>query len=191
MDPVTLEGPRLRLRPWRADDDAPLFAINGDADCMRYFKAAMTRTESDAWANRMRNHLAEHGWGFWVAEERATGSFAGVVGLLSIPWDVIPWPVEPATPPVEIGWRIGPGHQRKGFAEEAARLSLAYGFGRLGLPEIVAFTRPDNEASWRLMEKLGMRAAGSFDHPGMEDHPMREQLLYRLSRADWVTSRFG
>lgn len=190
MDPITLEGPRLTLRPWRAEDDVPLFAINGDAESMRYFKTTMSRAESDAWADRMRRHFGEHGWGFWVAEERATGDFAGVVGLLSIPWPVIPWQA-PATPAVEIGWRIAPHHLRKGYAEEAARLSLAFGFGQLDLPEIVAFTRPDNQASWRLMEKLGMRADGRFEHPGMEEHPMREHLLYRIARADWVASRLG
>jgi ribosomal-protein-alanine N-acetyltransferase len=186
MDPITLEGPRLTLRPWRAEDDTPLFAINGDPDSMRHFPSVMTRAESDAWANRMRGHFAEHGWGFWVAEERATGDFAGVVGLLGIPWQAR------FTPAVEIGWRIAPGHLRKGYAEEAARLSLAFGFGRLALPEIVAFTLPGNEPSWRLMEKLGMRPDGRFDHPRLgADHPMREHLLYRIARSDWVASRFG
>lgn len=184
MDPITLEGPRLTLRPWRAEDDTPLFAINGDPESMRHFPAVMTRAESDAWATRMRGHFAEHGWGFWVVEDRASGDFAGVVGLLGIPWQAR------FTPAVEIGWRIAPRHLRKGYAEEAARLSLAFGFGRLALPEIVAFTRPDNEPSWRLMEKLGMQADGRFDHPRLAP-PLCEHLLYRLTRADWVTGRLG
>ena len=47
---VTLETPRLLLRPWREADLAPLFEINGDADSMRHFQSTMTRDESDAWA---------------------------------------------------------------------------------------------------------------------------------------------
>jgi ribosomal-protein-alanine N-acetyltransferase len=179
MHPVTLEGARLRLRPWRPEDDTPLFAINGDPDSMRHFPTVMTRAESDAWAARIRAHFAEHGWGFWVAEHRTTHAFLGIVGLLAIPWQAR------FTPAVEIGWRIAPDHLRQGYAEEAARLSLAFGFDQLKLPEIVAFTRPDNTPSWRLMQKLGMRADGHFDHPRLTS-PMRAHLLYRITLADWA-----
>lgn len=176
MHPVTLETPRLLLRPWREEDLDPLFGINGDADSMRHFPSALTRAESDAWAARLRSYMDVHGWGFWVVEERRDASFVGVVGLLAIPWQAR------FTPAVEIGWRIAPGHRRRGFAEEAARTALDFGFATLGLAEIVAFTIPTNEASWRLMERLGMRADGGFDHPRLpEGHPMRHHLLYRLA----------
>lgn len=175
MEPVTLQGPRLILRPWREEDLDPLFAINGDADSMRHFPATMTRAESDAWAERMQTHIEAHGWGFWVAEERGGAPFVGVVGLMNIPWSAR------FTPAVEVGWRIAPGQRRRGLAEEAARMALGFGFATLRLPEIVAFTAPGNEASWRLMERLGMRADGDFDHPRLpEGHPMRRHLLYRL-----------
>ena len=106
-----------------------------------------------------------------------SGAFLGVVGLMTIPWQAR------FTPAVEIGWRITPSHQRQGYAEEAARLALAFGFATLNLPEIVAFTAPGNAPSWRLMEKLGMRADGRFEHPRVAvDNPMREQLLYRIGR---------
>ncbi len=176
MPAVTLHAPRLILRPWRAEDLDPLFAINGDADSMRHFPSVMTRSESDAWAARLQAHFDAHGWGFWVAEERGGAPFVGVVGLMTLPWQAH------FTPAVEIGWRIAPAHRRRGFAEEAARLALDFGFGTLGLPEIVAFTIPPNTASWRLMERLGMWADGVFDHPRLaQGHPMRSHLLYRLA----------
>ena len=156
MHPATLEGSRLILRPWREADLEPLFAINGDPDSMRHFPAVMTRAQSDAWAERMQTHLEAHGWGFWVVEERGGAPFVGVVGLMTIPWTAR------FTPAVEIGWRISPGHRRRGYAEEAARLALDFGFGTLGLREIVAFTTPANEASRRLMGRLGMVADGEF-----------------------------
>ena len=71
MTPVTLETPRLVLRPWREADLEPLFAINGDAESMRHFAAVMTRAESDAWARGIQAHFDRHGWGFWVVEGRA------------------------------------------------------------------------------------------------------------------------
>jgi RimJ/RimL family protein N-acetyltransferase len=180
MDPVTFKTNRLILRPWRDEDLAPLFAINGDPESMRYFAATMTRAESDAWAARMRAHFAAHGWGFWVVAEAATGGFVGVVGLMTIPWQAA------FTPAVEIGWRISKQFRRQGYAEEAARAALEFGFGTLGLAFIVAFTVPGNAASWKLMAKLGMHQAGEFDHPRLpEGHHYRRHLLYRLDQAGW------
>lgn len=178
MAPVTLETPRLILRPWRDADLEPLFAINGDAESMRHFAVVMTRAESDAWAGQLRAHFDRHGWGFWVVEGKADAAFIGVVGLSGISWQAR------FTPAVEIGWRIHPAHRRRGFAEEAARAALAFGFDALRLPGIVAFTVPANEPSWRLMERLGMQADGDFDHPRLPaGHPLRRHLLYRLAAS--------
>jgi RimJ/RimL family protein N-acetyltransferase len=147
MRPVTLQGTRIRLRPWRPEDLDPLFAINGDPDSMRHFPSVMTRAESDAWAERLQTHFEQHGWGFWVVEETGGAPFLGVVGLMRIPWEA------PFTPAVEIGWRIHPAHRRRGIAEDAARLA-----------------------------RLGMAAAGEFDHPRLpEGHPLRRHLLYRVT----------
>lgn len=151
--------------------------MNADPAVMRHFPAVLSRADSDAMVTRIQAHHAAHGWGFWCAEEIGGAPCIGMVGLSTVPWDA------PFTPAVEIGWRIARPFQRRGFAEEAARLALGHGFGALGLAEIVAFTIPANEPSWRLMEKLGMRADGLFDHPRLpEGHPMRPHRLYRLRR---------
>lgn len=180
-EPMTLEGPRLRLRPWREGDLAPLAAINADPVAMRYFAAPLTRAESDAWAGGQQEHIDAHGWGFWAVERRDAPGCIGAVGLKHVPWKAA------FTPAVEIGWRIAPACQGQGYAEEAARLSLDAGFGPVGLSGIVAFTVPANEASRRLMEKLGMSAAGTFEHPRLpEGHHLRPHLLYRLTREAWT-----
>lgn len=184
--PMTLEGPRLRLRPWREADLGPLAALNADRAAMRHFTSPMTRAESDAWAARLQAHIAVHGWGFWAAERRDAPGCIGAVGLMHVPWEA------DFTPAVEIGWRIAPAHQRQGLAEEAARLALDAGFGPIGLGEIVAFTVPGNQPSWRLMEKLGMAPAGGFEHPRLPDgHPLRRHLLYRQTRAGWLAQRLA
>ena len=180
-EPMTLEGPRLRLRPWRGEDRDPLAALNADPVAMRHFPAPMTRAESDAWAGRLEAHFATHGWGFWAVERRDRPGLIGAVGLMHIAWEA------EFTPAVEIGWRIAPAFQRQGLAAEAARLSLAAGFGPIGLAEILAFTVPANAPSWLLMAGLGMRPAGTFEHPRLpEGHPLRTHLLYRLTRQDWL-----
>jgi RimJ/RimL family protein N-acetyltransferase len=185
-DPVTLHGPRVTLRPWRLPDDLEaLFAINGDPQAMRHFPAVMDRAESDDWGRRIAADCDANGHGFWVVELRGEG-MVGVTGIKSAPFEAA------FTPAVEIGWRIATRFQRRGLAEEAARLSLAYGFGPAGLDRIVAWTPPSNEPSWRLMQKLGMKRVATFDHPRVaEGHPLRPHYLYEITRADWITDRLG
>ena len=182
--PITLHGPRVTLRPWRLPDDLePLFAINGDPAVMRWFARTMDRAESDEWGRRIAANFGDRPYGFWVVDLPGEG-MAGVVGLQPVTFDAA------FTPAVEIGWRIATRSQRRGLAEEAARIALAFGFGPARLDRVVAFTPPGNEASWRLMEKLGMRRAGVFAHPRLpEGHGLREHLLYEVSRAEWVAER--
>jgi RimJ/RimL family protein N-acetyltransferase len=184
--PVTLTGPRVTLRPWRLPEDLePLFAINGDPEVMRYFQNTHDRAESDAWGRRIAENFGDRSYGFWVLDLPEEG-MVGVVGLQPVAFDA------PFTPAVEIGWRIATRMQRRGLAEEAARIALAHAFGPAGLPRVVAFTPPANEPSWRLMEKLGMRREGTFEHPRLPDgHALRLHLLYAVERADWIADRLG
>lgn len=182
---LTLETLRLRLRPWYAADAPAMAAMNTDPAVMQHFPAVLDRAESDAFMGRVQAHFARLGWGFWAVERKDSGAVVGLCGLAEIPWETLPWH-ERAHPVVEIGWRFAATHQRQGFAEEAARAALATGFGPLGLEEIVAFTIPDNIRSWGLMERLGMRREGHFDHPRLpEGHRMRRHLLYAVRRAEW------
>ncbi|EHL99295.1 toxin-antitoxin system, toxin component, GNAT family [Acetobacteraceae bacterium AT-5844] len=185
-EPPILQGPRIHLRPWREADREAFAAMNADPEVMRYFAKPLDRAESDSFMDRINAHQQEHGFSFWAIERHAEPGIIGLCGLARIPWE------SHFTPAVEIGWRLARAHQRQGYAEEAARIALAHGFGPLQLPEIVAFTIPDNLRSWGLMERLGMARDGSFDHPRLpEDHPMRKHVLYRLTRRDWIDARLG
>ena len=62
----------------------------------------------------------------------------------------------------EIGWVFHPGWHGRGYATEAARALLDYGFRELGLHRIIATCQPENPASYRVMEKIGMRREGHF-----------------------------
>jgi RimJ/RimL family protein N-acetyltransferase len=171
MDLIT---PRLRLRSWRPEDRAPFAAINAEAAVQRHLMP-ITREGSDAMLDRIDGHFAQHGWGFWAVEERAGGALIGLCGLAQIPWESF------FTPAVEIGWRLSTPWQGKGLAREAAEVSLAHAFGPLGLDRVVSFTVPANTASWGLMERLGMRRIGEFDHPRVPDgHALRRHLAYEI-----------
>ena len=178
-----LRTPCLLLRPWR-DADLPAFAaLNADPEVRRWFPGTLTREQSDAQAARMQDLLAAHGFGFWAVEVPGIAPFIGFVSLQHVTF------AAPFVPAVEAGWRLARDHWRRGYATEAVRAALAHGFGPLGLAEIVAFTVPDNLASRRVMERIGMGhdPRDDFDHPALpEGHPFRRHVLYRASRDDAV-----
>lgn len=92
------------------------------------------------------------------------------------------------TPCVEITWRLAPEYWGHGYAQEAARAARYTAFVHLGLAEVVAFTSPENERSWRVMERLGMQRdpRDDFDHPNLPpEHPLRRHVLYRLAASTW------
>ncbi|MGO4329990.1 GNAT family N-acetyltransferase [Cupriavidus sp. 2TAF22] len=178
--PVTLETARLRLRQWRDADFAPFAALNADPLVMACFPAPLERAASDAMALRCQDLIAARGWGLWAAERKADGAFIGFVGLHE------PAATLPFSPCVEIGWRLAHAYWGQGYATEAARAALRFGFGRLGLAEIVSFTALPNVRSRAVMERVGMVPDGTFDHPAVaQGSPLRAHWLYRLAAARW------
>ena len=178
---VALRTPRLLLREWRADDAEPFAAMSADPEVMRYLLPFPDRAAMDGWIETARSHWREHGFGAWVVELPGEAPFIGVVGLSHVRWAL------PFAPAVEAAWRLARPHWGKGYAQEAARAAVDDGFGRLHLDEIVAFTVPLNQASRRVMERLGMARDPAedfdFDHPRLPPgHPLRRHVLYRRRR---------
>ena len=168
--------PRLLMRQWRSSDRVPFAELNADPRVMEFFPAALAREESDAVAERCASLIGQRGWGFWAVELKTTGAFIGFVGLHT-PTGL------PFSPCTEIGWRLAFDHWGQGFATEAAREALRVAFEVLRLEEIVSFTAVANRRSRAVMERLGMTASGSFEHPSVPlGNPLREHCLYRLRR---------
>jgi RimJ/RimL family protein N-acetyltransferase len=181
--PQEIRTSRLLLRHWVDADREPFAAMNADSQVRRYFPDVLTRAESDASVARITQHFEEHGYGFWAVEIPGVARFAGMVGLAQVTF------AAPFAPCVEIGWRLDVPYWGRGYATEAARAALAFGFGELDLKEIVAFTVPTNLPSRRVMERLGMLhdPGDDFDHPSIaEGHPMRRHVLYRITRSVWA-----
>jgi ribosomal-protein-alanine N-acetyltransferase len=177
-----LNTPRLRLRQWRASDLEPFATLSADPEVMQFMPACLSRAESAALVPRYEAEIARLGYGFWATELRVSGEFIGFVGLHRPSFQAH------FTPCVEIGWRLGRASWGKGFATEAARECLRFGFETLGLTEVVSFTVPLNRRSRAVMERLGMRRAerDDFEHPLLPPgHRLRHHVLYRLQRGDW------
>ena len=176
--PSLLTTERLILRQWQDSDRESFARLNADPQVREFFPGCLTRDESDATDRKIHKGIEERGWGFWAGEVRGGAPFIGFVGL-SVP---------SFRPCVEIGWRLAREHWGHGYASEAALASLRFGFEKLTLEEIVAFTVPLNERSRRVMERIGMSRdpADDFDHPRIElGHPLRRHVLYRMKHSDW------
>ncbi|HVJ32525.1 MAG TPA: GNAT family N-acetyltransferase [Terriglobia bacterium] len=179
---MVLRSPRLILRPWR-DSDLPAIArLNADPRVMEFLPNCLDRAASDAMVTRMQAAIETQGFGFWAVEAPGTADFIGFVGLNR------PSFAAAFMPCVEIGWRLAHDFWGRGYATEAARAALRYGFGDLGLAEIVSFTAVINLRSQRVMQRLGMQhyRAEDFDHPALpEGHRLRRHVLYRMTRMRW------
>ncbi len=193
-----LRTERLLLRRWRSGDREPYAAINADPQVREYFPDILTRSLSDAQIDVFEQHFEQHGFGMWAVVLRAgdpgrgggdsggddgdDGELIGFTGMDLATYDAH------FTPAVEIGWRLARRHWGHGYATEAARAALAFGFEQLECVEIVACTAPANLRSRAVMERLGMSwdPREDFDHPDVAaGHPLRRHVLYRLSAAEW------
>lgn len=147
--------------------------------------APLSRAESDAFVDRILESWSTRGFGLFAVEVPGEARFIGFVGLAYHDFPA------PFTPCVEVGWRLARAHWRRGYATEAARESLRFGFDELGLDEIVSMTYRGNLRSRAVMERIGMShdPADDFDHPRVPaGHPVRPHVLYRIQRRAYVPS---
>jgi RimJ/RimL family protein N-acetyltransferase len=174
--PVLRAG-RVVLRGWQAEDLDPFAALNADLRVMEHYPAPLTRAQSDAMVHeRIASQFAERGYGLWAVEVPGVAPFIGFVGLQAPSFEAH------FTPCVEIGWRLAAPYWGRGYATEAARAAVAFGFTEAGLDEIVSFTVPANRRSIAVMERLGMAYAGEFEHPNLPPGDvLRTHVLYRLA----------
>lgn len=170
------------LRNWQTSDFEAFAEMCADPEVMRFFPAPLRPDQSREMALRTQALIADRGWGFWAVELPGHSPFIGFVGLHT-PKDSLP-----CAPCVEVGWRLARAHWGKGYATEAARAALDFGFETLGLESIVSFTAVINLPSIAVMKKLGMHNTGAdFDHPDVPDaSPLKRHVLYRMNRADWA-----
>jgi RimJ/RimL family protein N-acetyltransferase len=176
--PHEIRTERTCLRRWRAVDREPFARINADPRVAEFLHDPLTREQSDAMIDRIEAHFTERGFSLWAVELPGISLLAGCLGLQ------VPRFEAHFTPCVEIAWRLAPEHWGRGFATEAARAVLAFGFEVLGLPEIVSFGVRENQRSRRVMERLGMTTdpREDFDHPALDvGHPLSRHVLYRLA----------
>lgn len=167
---TTLTTDRLRLVPCAPDHLDGLFRLNSNPDVMRYIRAPQTRDEVAAWISATQERWARFGFGWWSLFEMRTDEIIGAACLQHL--------AHIETNPLEIGWRLIPEAQGRGYATEAGRAAMNFGFDQIGENRLMAVADPENTASTRVMERLGMRYLGIQTH---YDVPC---ATYEIEKAD-------
>jgi [ribosomal protein S5]-alanine N-acetyltransferase len=151
--PLPLETERLLIRPFEpASDAGPLHELWGDPEAMRFIpggvKATVEETRERLAILRARS---ANGWGYWAVEEPERARPIGGVGLFPLNWE---------GPEIELAYHIVPSAWNRGYASEAAAALLAAAWRDTELDHVVAVAMPENAASRRVMEKLGLELEG-------------------------------
>lgn len=173
----TLEGERVRLRPFRTADRDALFAIYSDAQVMRYWGFPPWTELAQAEAH-IASVLAitEPVPSFsWVLARASDDTLAGTTTLFGIRRDQLR---------AELGYCLAPAEHGKGIASEAVRLALGFAFGTLGLERIEADVDPRNAPSCRLLERLGFQREGLLRARWRVAGEVSDSVIYGLLRGE-------
>jgi ribosomal-protein-alanine N-acetyltransferase len=166
-----LIGPHLTLRPLLPTDAARLHAIYQEEGVLQYFPnpqpPPLERVER--FIEGQQKHWAEHSCGNWGILAEGNHEILGWAGLQYLA----------ELDETEVGFLLARPFWGRGFASEAARLSLQFGFETLDLEAIIALVHPGNAASLGVVRKCGLQYVETIPLWGMH------LMLHRVSRSDW------
>jgi RimJ/RimL family protein N-acetyltransferase len=168
---LEIETARLKLRSFTPDDLNDLSEIRSDPDVMKYLGSGKPESidQSRTALNKILAHWEKHGFGRWAAIDKARDKLIGWCGLSYLE----------NTKDVEIGYGMAKSYWGKGLTSEAAAAVIKAGFEDLGLDHIVAVAWPENLASRRVMDRLGMK------YVKMVYHYQVEVVYYTISRGEY------
>jgi RimJ/RimL family protein N-acetyltransferase len=160
----TLTTDRLTMRGWREEDAASYAEITADPEVMRFMGGVLDAPQTWREIAVFIGHWELRGYGLWAIERE--GALIGRVGL----WQPDGWPG------LEVGWLLARGAWGHGYATEAARASVDYAWRELGAQQLISLIAPENTASRRVAERLGMRPRGEYAYHG------RQHVMHALDR---------
>lgn len=154
--PIPLETERLRLRAWQPEADAAqALEIYSDSLVTRFLSNGKVDTTLDEARSRLQFYTRFTDVGGWAIVEKATQEPVGSAFLIRLPdasgQRILDY---------EVGWHLRQRSWGKGYATEAAQTLMNYGFHVLKLPAIYAIVKPENQASIRVTQRLGMTPLG-------------------------------
>jgi len=170
---IILETKRLLLRRQVSEDLDALWALYCDTEITKYIPDAprsyQEAREELEW--HMHGHPRYPELGLWATIHKESGKFIGRCGLL-------PWTID-GQRAVEVAYTINREYWGQGLATEAARGILDYGFTKLNLSRLICLIDPENIASQRVAEKIGMTLEKKVDGIAGDNYPT---LIYSVER---------
>jgi RimJ/RimL family protein N-acetyltransferase len=170
-----LETERLLLREWRNEDFEPLAGFMADPDVTRWLNGEPLN-RSDAWRGltAIIGHWQLRGYGLWAVERKSDHAFIGRVGLNN----------PEGWPGLEIGWTLGKPYWGAGYASEAARTVMSYGFLTQPVEKLISVIHIDNKPSQAVAQRVGETKGERYDVLfGGKTYPTE---LWQISREDWM-----
>jgi RimJ/RimL family protein N-acetyltransferase len=163
VGPVVIETARLRMREWTPEDRPAVERLTSDPSVIRWLNSGQPYpdAEIDRFIQRRLDDQSERGWSRWALEliSPAEGDPTGIVGFCGFGSAVAREP--------ELGWTLLSALQGRGLATEAGCAALQFGWDVARFPLVISAILPDNVASRRVAEKLGMRVNGTHEHVGL------------------------
>ncbi len=171
-----IQTERLILRQWATSDLTPYANMCSNPEVMRWIGngSVRTRSECEKTIQYFQGGWRDIGLDLFAVELKRDGRFIGFCGLS------VPTFLPEILPAVEIGWRLDKAYWGRGFGTEAAEASLSFGLDTLGLDEIVSIHQVGNDASARIMWKIGMH----FDRETLDPSCERLVHIYRKNREE-------
>jgi [ribosomal protein S5]-alanine N-acetyltransferase len=168
-----LETPRLILRPATLEDAQNLFNLNNDPEVTKFTGDYSFKSPLDAHhfiSERLITQFEQYKMGRFIVLSK-DAIFHGWCGLS----------YDPTQNETDLGFRFFKNSWGQGHATEASKACLEYGFGKLGLLKIVARAMPENTASIKVMQKLGMTFRGYYNNPSDAHH----FVLYDITKSEF------
>lgn len=160
MSVSSIETSRLVLRPFTAEDAIPLHQILSVPGVLQYYPSSdppdLERVER--LIKNQLDHWAQHGYGWWAVETESKNTLIGWSGLQYLP----------ETDEIEVGYLLSKSYWGNGLATESAKAGIDYGFNQLEIEEIIGIVHPENFASQRVLEKIGLEFQEQAEYFGMD-----------------------
>ncbi len=169
---MKLETSRLQLEPFELAHFDGLRAMENDPEIMRYISNGVVKTPEETLETieRVTLRWQQYGFSWWAMREKASGDIVGAGCLQHL--------ANQDGAPLEIGWRLNANHHGKGYATEAAQAIIQFAVEHIGANYLVAVADPENAASQRVMQRLGMT------YKAIEQHYDVPCVVYELHIAE-------
>lgn len=166
---MDLETTRLKLEPFKDSHYEGLRVMDNDPNVMRYINKGIVKTPEETWEGirRVKARWVKYGFSWWAIKEKSSDIIVGAACLQHLA------NVDGA--PLELGWRLVPKHNGKGYATEAAKAIIEFAVEGIGATYLVAVADPENIPSHRVMQRLGMT------YKAIEQHYDELCVVYELN----------